>query len=336
MKLFISGVTGYIGDMLMQKALDKGFDVHALARIIPPVNHKNLHFFQGDITNLHDVERALDGCEAVFHTAGFTRLWDKNRRQFYQVNVEGTRNILEAAKRHKIKRVVFTSSGAVLGPSNSEPVKEDDPRITPFENDYEISKFCAEQLVLEYVKEGLDAVIVSPTRVYGPGKLTAANPITSFISKLMKWKAGFIPSAKQIRGNYAFIEDVVEGHFLALEKGIRGEKYSLGGENIGYDTFFSTIKKETGGALVLMPLPKIGFMLAGYASNLFANLCGRRTHFSGKVVKRLYDDRAVSCKKAIDVLGYEVTPFKQGIRKTIAYLKNIDHDTVICTDNRSQ
>ncbi|MGZ3939737.1 MAG: NAD-dependent epimerase/dehydratase family protein, partial [Flavisolibacter sp.] len=158
MKLFITGTTGYIGQKLMEAALAKGLTVHALVRNLSAQKlnqHKRLRYFRGDVTDYESVEMAMRGCDVVLHAAGITQLWHHDRTVFYRVNVGGTRNVLEAASYHKVKKLVYTSTCGVLGPSLLNPVNEEDPRVAPFENDYEISKHCAEELVKEYSRRGL-------------------------------------------------------------------------------------------------------------------------------------------------------------------------------------
>ena len=325
MKLFITGVTGYIGHQLLLAAINKGYIVHALVRNANSpllIHHPNVHYFNGDVTNYTSVEKAMEGCGEVMHVAAITQLWHRERSVFYRVNVGGTRNVLEAACFHNVRRLVFTSSCAVLGPSLQHPVSEDDPRITPFENDYEISKHCAEELLKEYSRRGLVAVIVAPPRVYGPGLLTNGNAVCKVIRNTIKRRMAFVPSAKHVVGNYAFIDDVVEGHFLALQKGLGGEKYILGGENLSYNDFFNTILQLSDQKIKLVVIPKSVLKIAGTLSYAFSLLTRRHTHLTPAIVDRLYQNRAVCCNKAIRQLGYHVTPFRAGLQQTVEFLKS--------------
>ena len=324
MKLFLTGVTGYIGQKLMQAAIDKGFIVHALVRDPSATQlpeHERIHYFKGDITDYDSVLKSMKGCDAVIHAAGITQLWHHDRSVFYRVNVGGTKNILEAACFHNVKRFVYTSTCGVLGPSYSDPVAEEDPRITPFENDYEISKHCAEELVKEYLRRGLFTVIVALSRVYGPGLLTNGNPISKLIGNTVKRGIGFVPDAKQVVGNYAFIDDVIEGHFLALQKGLGGEKYNLGGENHSYKEFFDNIRKLSPRKIHLITIPKFLLKIVGNLIYTKSLLTKTHNHLTPQTVERLYQNRAVNCNKAIRQLGYRITPFENGIQQTIQFLK---------------
>jgi len=324
MKIFITGATGFIGQKLIQAAIEKGFFVHALVRNTCSnqlQQHERIHYFKGDITNYDTVLKAMQECDSVIHAAGITQLWHHDRSIFYRVNVGGTKNVLEAACFHNVKRFVYTSTCGVLGPSYGDPVTEEDPRITPFENDYEISKHCAEELVKEYVRRGLFTVIVALPRVYGPGLLTNGNPISKLIGNTIKRGVGLVPRARQVVGNYAFIDDVIEGHFLALQKGLGGEKYNLGGENRSYEEFFNEIRKLSPRKIHLITVPKFLLKIAGNLVYTKSLLTKTHNHLTSKTVDRLYQNRAVSCSKAIRQLGYRITPFENGIEQTIQFLK---------------
>ncbi|HEV7332597.1 MAG TPA: NAD-dependent epimerase/dehydratase family protein [Flavisolibacter sp.] len=328
MNLFLTGATGYIGHQLALAAAAQGYSVTALVRNLSSPHlplHPAIRFCKGDITEYSSVIKAMKGCDCAMHAAALTQLWHKDSSQFYRINVMGTRNVLEAALYLGIEKLVFTSSCAVLGPSGDRPVTEDDPRFTPFENDYEVSKHCAEELVREYVRRGLHAVIVSPPRVYGPGLDTRGNPINKIIRNTLKRKLAFLPSAKDVVGNYAFIDDVVAGHFKALEKGESGEKYILGGENISYKQFFETISRAGNQHLQMITVPVA--LLKGWSALVFtANyLVGRHTHLTPKVVERLVQNRALSCEKAIQEINYHITPFIHGMEQTIHHLKTSSH-----------
>ncbi len=323
MKILITGATGYIGHKLAMEAAKRNFTVHALVRDPHSKNfpvHPNIIPFKGDITDKESVLAAMLGCEKVLHAAALAKMWEKDSTLFYKINVEGTRNMLDASLELGVKKFVFTSTGAVIGPSGKFPMNEKDPRITPFENDYEISKHWAEELVKEYCRKGLFAIIVSAPRVYGPGIITGGNAIEKLIQKIIAMRVAFVPGCGEVLGNYAFVDDVVNGHFLALEKGLGGEKYILGGENISYTTFFTTIKENAGKAIKLIRIPKTLLLLWSFIHMSVCRLLGKHTNISPKIIHRITQNRALSCDKAIRQLGYSITPFLEGIQKTIHHL----------------
>ena len=228
--------------------------------------------------------------------------------------------MLESALTLGVKKFVFTSSGAVIGPSGKYPMSESDPRITAFENDYEISKHWAEELVKEYSRKGLFAVTVAAPRVYGPGHDCNGNTMNVLLKSILSMHVAFVPSCENVVANYAFVDDVVAGHFLAMEKGLCGEKYILGGENLSYRSFFQTIKETTGRSTRLIRIPTFLIKLWSFIYMCVCKLLRKETHISPKIVDRLAQNRALSCDKAIRQLGYSITPFAEGIHKTILHL----------------
>lgn len=323
MKILITGATGYIGNKLALEAAARNYIVHILVRDIQSKHlpiHPNIIGFKGDVTDKKSVLAAMQGCTKVIHAAAITKMWDKDSSIFYKVNVEGTRNILDAALECGVKKLVYTSTGAVIGPSDKNPMNENDPRLTAFENDYEISKHWAEELVKEYSRKGLFAVIVSAPRVYGPGLFTGGNVFERLLRKILSMGMAFVPSCENVLANYAFVDDVITGHFLALDKGLGGEKYILGGENISYTTFFNTVKKYAGKKIRLIRVPKNLLLAWSFLHMIVYRLAGKHTNISPKIVYRIAQNRALSCEKAIRQLGYSITPFSVGIQKTILHV----------------
>ena len=324
MKIMITGATGYIGHKLALAAAEKNYTVHILVRDIHskylPV-HPNIINFPGDVTDKESVIQAMKGCKKVLHAAAITKLWDKDSTIFYKVNVEGTRNVLDAALLCGVQKFVYTSTGAVIGPSDKYPMTESDPRITAFENDYEISKHWAEELVKEYCRRGLFAMIVAAPRVYGPGIIAGGNVFGRLLQKIFSMKIAFMPACGDVLANYAFVDDVVNGHFLALEKGIGSEKYILGGENISYTTFFETIKNNAGKKIKLVRVPENILLVWSFIHMMVFRLMGRHTNISPLIVRRICQNRALSCEKAVLQLGYTITPFTLGIQRTINHFK---------------
>ena len=325
MKILVTGASGYIGHKLAMEAARRNYTVHILVRdMLSPLlpTHPNIIKFKGDITDKASVMAAMMNCDKVIHAAAIAKLSAKDNTIFYSVNVEGTRNMLDAALALGVKKFVFTSSGAVIGPSGKYPMSENDPRIAAFENDYEISKHWAEELVKEYCRRGLFAIIVVAPRVYGPGHDCNGNTMNVLLKNILSMRLAFVPSYDNVVANYAFVDDVVTGHFLAMDKGLGGEKYILGGENLSYRSFFQLIKQNTDKKIGLIRIPKLLLKIFSFFYMSICALVGKETHISPKVVDRLAQDRALSSDKAIRQLGYSITPFSIGIHKTILHLKN--------------
>jgi nucleoside-diphosphate-sugar epimerase len=329
MKIFITGATGYIGNLLALKLASSGHSVHALVRnsaSVRNLDHPNINLFQGDINDVGSINRAMEGCDHVFHLAAFARLWAKPSDIFFKVNVEGTRNVLAAALGLNIARFVHTSSTAVFGTSINHPLSENDPRTIGFSNDYDLSKCMAEKLVLEYAAKGLSALIVNPSRVYGPGNETYSNPITRFLKTLLAGKFIPIPKCPDVVANYSYVHDVVEGHILAINLGQAGERYILGGENVSYRELFMVVREIIPGRKAI-PIPKIILKVAGAMQVLQFYLTRKQPAFTPSAIDRYFCNTAFSCQKAVAELNYKITPFRDGMLSTIHHLKQVNNET---------
>jgi len=206
-KIFVTGSTGYIGQLLVNRLLENGNTVHALMRDIEknPFKHPNLKPVQGDILNFESVLKGMQGCLFVYHVAAYARLRAKNSDTYYQVNLIGTKNILDASHLVQVEKIVVTSTGGVLGPSYDFPLEETWSRKLPFFNHYEKSKYLMEKMIKKYAARNLKVVIVNPPRVYGPGVMSQSNAVTNIIWKYMEGKWRIIPGNGQNLSSYAFV-----------------------------------------------------------------------------------------------------------------------------------
>jgi nucleoside-diphosphate-sugar epimerase len=169
---------------------------------------------------------------------------------YHETNVTGTRNVLEtAAKTCGVQKLVYTSTCGVWGPTIKHPMTETDPRITGFPIAYERTKYLAELEVQKFVKQGLPVVIVNPSRVYGEGPITDSNTVGKMVSGYLKGTWRFIPGNGEQVANYAFLDDVVAGHIAAMDRGVIGERYILGGHDISFNDFFKTLQAHIGQAI---------------------------------------------------------------------------------------
>lgn len=325
MKYLVTGATGFIGNRLVEELLKRGNTVHILARSQKKAIQlygNNVTFFEGDLWDTKVISEASRNCEAVFHLAAFANIWSKDKMLAYKTNVTGTQNILDAALQNKIKKVVFTSSAAIFAPSeNGEEVDENSTLPKKYQTDYETTKYQAEQLCIEYCKEGLDVVIVNPPRLFGPGLLNKSNSVTILIKNYIKGMWRIIPGTGNAIGNYVFIDDVVNGHILAMKNGISGERYILGGENISFNGFFNSLSKVSGKKYKLFHLPFSIILTVSKFELFIAETFGKKPLITPPWAKRYLQNRPLSSKKAIAHLNYTITPLEEGIRKTIEWLK---------------
>ncbi len=328
MKIFVTGATGYVGSALIERLLQREATVTALCRSganTRLLQRPRVNIAVGDLSNPDVIASAMKGCEQVYHVAAYARVWAKDPSLFHEVNVEGTRNVLDAAHQAGVRKVVFTSTAGVMGPSPDglTPVDEDTERAHPFFNEYERTKWEAEQLCKQFADEGkLHVTIVNPSRVYGPGADTDSNAISRLISLYLSGRWRFIPGDGKSIGNYTYLEDVVEGHIAAMEKGRSGQRYILGGENVSFNEFFQLLRQLTGIDRTLFHLP-LGIML-GFAKleSVKARLFKVAPLVTPEWVRKYLYHWPLSSGKAIRELDYRVTSLPIGLGKTILEIQS--------------
>lgn len=325
MKIFISGATGFIGSKLTLRLAAMGHQVHALyrdERKASIIRHPNVSLFKGDVLNCESILQAMEGCEQAYHAAAFARVWQQDHMQIYRQNIEGSMNVARAAIKAGVKRMVFTSTGGVLGYSkNGCNCDETTELPNQYFIDYECSKRIMEESLLTLATGGMDIVIVSPTRVYGPGVLSESNGITRIMQKYLTGSWRIIPGNGLSVGNYVFIDDVVTGHIEAMNKGRSGEKYVLGGVNLSYNEFFKQLSEITSlkYRMVHLPVPvsefAAGILLA------IAKVTGKSPLITPALIRKYYHNWSVSSSKAMKELDYNPVDFKTGGALTIDWLK---------------
>lgn len=322
MKVLVTGAAGFIGNRLAHQLANNGFKVVALVRSQKDqqlLEHPNINISIGDITQPETIANAMKGCRQVYHLAGFARLWAPDPSTFYTVNVTGTGNILQAAGKEHIEKLVFASSAAVFGPSLREPINENDPRSNAFDSHYDLSKHLAEQEVYKYVAAGHHAVIVNPTRVFGPGRLTPSNAIAMLLKMALSGKIIFLPGRASVIGNYAYIDDVVAGLINAMAHGRNGERYILGGENRSGRELIAAVEQVIGPFPVMhIPLALAKFLLTGIIA--WKKITRQEIVYTASGITRYAKNASFDCTKASQELEFNITPMKAAIENTIQEL----------------
>jgi nucleoside-diphosphate-sugar epimerase len=277
---------------------------------------------EGDILDRESLRRALDGCTEVFHLAAYARNWAKEPSTFFRLNVEGARNIFEVAAEAGVRRIVYTSTVVVFGPTPPGVVgNEETPRSTPrYLTEYEETKSVAEREALALAARGVPIVAVHPTRVYGPGKRTEGNSVSLMIDQYDRGRFPVVPGGGENVGNYALVDDLVEGHVLAMEKGRVGERYILGGENSSLKHLLRLVDELTGKRHVQVGLPRAVAMTYAGLERLKAEWLGLYPRITPGWVETFLEDWAYSCAKAERELGYRITPLREGVRRTLDWL----------------
>jgi nucleoside-diphosphate-sugar epimerase len=272
--------------------------------------------------NIDSLIAGMQNCMHVFHLAAYAKNWAPDPKIFFDQNVTGMKNVFNAAKRTGIKRVVWTSTIVTFGPT-APGVTGDElmPRITgKYFTEYEETKAIAEKEALKLAAEGFPVVIVNPTRVYGPGKMTEGNSVSLMIDQYDRGQMPIIPNHGVNIGNYALVDDLVRGHILAMEKGRIGERYIIGGENTSLKHFFELVAEISGKKHFQMNLPPKVALAYGSLQKLAANTFGIYPQITTGWVETFLQDWVYSCAKAERELGYKFTPLKEGIRLTYEWI----------------
>ena len=329
MNIFVTGATGFIGKNLSLRLANEGHIVHALYRDIKKtkgLDHENIKLFQGDILDKKSLLNGMKGCAMVFHTAAFTSVWAKKPSTIETLNVNGTSNVLETAVELSVDRIVYTSTAGIFGPSGDSITDETKPYPSTFFTRYEETKAKIEQIIIpQFLKLGLNVVIVNPTRIYGPGPLNDANSVSKIIKNHLEDKIGLVPSNGTSIGNYTYIDDVAEGHILAMKKGKTGERYILGGDNIAFIDLMRLVARESGQKSRLIRIPVFVMFLIAWILVITAKITGIKPMIIPGLVKKFIPDWRVSSEKAKKELGYNPVGIEHGIKKTIEWLRKEYH-----------
>lgn len=341
MKIFVTGVTGYIGSKLAVSLAQDGYIVHALVRnpnsATLPI-HENIIPFKGELENVESIKAAMKGCTYVMHLAGYTDIRCKEIEPFYKVNVFGTSNILEVAQELKIKKFIYTSSVSVFGASlPGKSITENQPRMSTYTNDYELTKVLGENLVKKYNTKGVPGVILNLTRVYGPGIDCYSNGINKLFNIILKNKFLVLPDRLNSRANYVYIDDVVDAHKLAMTNANGGDQFIIGGENASYEKLFRYMFAK---AALKKKIYTINYNLLKHISiftSLFSLFKSYDNSFCSRIIEFLFTDRAASSAKAQVELGYRYTSLDKGLGNTYEFIKKHSHgNKLLHTYNRSE
>jgi dihydroflavonol-4-reductase len=274
----------------------------------------------GDLRDPASLEKAMSGCDVVFHVAADYRLWVRDPNEMYRSNVEGTRAILEAARKNGVRRLVYTSSVATLGfTRNGYPANEDSPvSLADMIGHYKRSKFMAEQLALEAGRSGLEVVVVNPTTPVGDQDVKP-TPTGRIVVDFLKRK---FPAYVETGLNLVDVRECARGHVTALEKGKSGERYILGGENLTLKQILDKLAKITGLPSPILKLPYIFAYAAGIADEIVTGrLRGREPRATIDTVRMGAKKMFASSDKAERDLGWKIVPVESALRRAAEWFR---------------
>ncbi|MGA7661939.1 MAG: hopanoid-associated sugar epimerase [Candidatus Sulfotelmatobacter sp.] len=323
MKAFITGATGFLGSHVARVLAEQGADLRLLVR--PTSNLKNLEGLKaetatGDLRDPASLEKAMSGCEVVFHVAADYRLWVRDPAEMYRSNVEGTRSILEAARKNGVRCVVYTSSVATIGfTGNGRPANEDSPvSLADMIGHYKRSKFMAEQIAMEAGRSGMRVVTVNPTTPVGEQDVKP-TPTGRIVVDFLKGK---FPAYVDTGLNLVDVRECARGHVAALEKGKTAERYILGGEDLTLKQILDKL-----GMIAGLPSPKVKLpYFVAYAAGLVdetvsGRLMGREPRATVETVRMGKKKMWASSDKAERELGWKPVPADDALRRAVEWFR---------------
>ena len=320
MNALVTGATGFLGSHLCRRLVKDGFKVTALCRRTSntdgltelPITIKT-----GDVTDRQSVEEAVAGNDFVFHAAAHGIYWGRHKKVQNEINIQGTRNVVAACQKSGVKRLVFVSSITAIGiPDNEHPVGEDFPfNLERSSLNYHISKKRAEEIVLDAVNKGLDAVIVNPSNIWGPhGK---RYRVADHVEKVRQRRV--IP---YFTGGICIVhvDDVVDGIMAALDRGKTGERYILGGDNLPLKKIAQLAARSQNLKPRFVPLPNAVTWLAAAALESVALVSRRRPHVTFVTHKLASRFQYYDSSKAKRDLNFRARDFETILAECVSFL----------------
>jgi dihydroflavonol-4-reductase len=323
MTTLITGATGFVGSAVLRCLVAAGHEARVLAR--PASDRRNLQGVDcevaiGDLTDPASLRKAAAGCDTLLHVAADYRLWVPDPAVIDRVNVEGSVNLFRAAAEAGVTRMVYTSSVATLGLlKDGGSADEDTPStVADMVGAYKRSKFLAEEAVRRLVAEdGLPIVIVNPSAPIGPRDIKP----TPTGKMILDSAAGRMPAYVDTGLNVAHVDDVAAGHLLALEKGVVGERYILGGENMTLRDILGVVCSHVGRRPPRVKLPHDLILPLAYGAEAVARVTGREPPFTVDGIRMAKKLMFFTCKKAKESLGYAPRPAAEAIRDAVDWFR---------------
>jgi len=321
-KILVTGADGFLGSNLVRELLQRSYSIRAFVqkgRQQKTLAGLDIECLTGDILNEEDIFNAMEGCDAVIHTAASTSVWPSRSSIVNSVNINGTANVITAALHYKVSRLIYVGSANSFSfGSKQQPGVEDTPyKSEKYGLDYMDSKYKAQQLILKEVKEsGLNAVIVNPTFMLGPydsNPSSGAIVLAIFNQKIPGYSIG--------GRNYICVKDTAAAIANALTMGRIGECYILGNQNLSYKEAFTRIAQIIGVPAPRFLLPSVFVKTYGIMGSVISKIGGRSPTVSYSMARIGCDEHYFSPAKAVAELGLSQTPIEVGIKECFEWLK---------------
>ncbi len=320
MKTLVTGAAGFVGSHLVERLVGRGDDVSVILYDKDPIQHLDAHLavtrHVGDIRDAAFVERVMEGVDRVFHLAAALNTPTTPVETFFTVNVLGTRNVMEAAMKKGVKKVVHTSS-CVTMKEGRERINESNIHRSPYSAPYTFTKYQGEMVAYEYGARGLPVTVLNPTIVYGPRD---THTLGEFFKLHLKPKIRLI-SFLDSPCNLVYVKDAASAQILAMEKGRPGHKYLIGGEEVTLIEFLKKLDEATGTRRPIIHVPEWLIELGVEIVPRLYALFGKKFTVMRAQVEAMQRGTAVDFTKARTELGIPVTPLDVGIRETVQWYK---------------
>lgn len=321
--ILITGGTGFIGVQLVRQLYNLGHDLKLLVRessdTSPFKEHKNIEYIIGDVRDIATLYNAVDGIDLIYHLAAYTRMWARDNSVFEETNIKGTENIAKVALEKDI-RLIYISSFIALGATPTEPVDETHESEEGLYLDYAKTKFQAKKLIKDYINNGLNATIFYPGIVYGPGDF---NIFGQTILDIVRRKFLGCPGKGDNVGSFVYVNDVIDGFVSVIDRNdLKGEDFILGGINIKFGDWLDLIAEIAGNKKNPRHFPMSLAKAYAFSCELKTKLTKKIPYINRPTVKMINHNWSYSSDKAIEKLGYKITPLDEGLRETIAWYKD--------------
>lgn len=324
MRTLVTGATGFVGSHVARQLVERGDTVRVLVRRSSKVDNLaslDVEPFYGDLQDPESLAQAVKGCERVFHVAADYRLWSRDPRDLYRSNVDGTLNLLRAAKSENVERFIYTSTVGALGiPACGAPGTEETPvKLDDMAGHYKRSKFLAEQEARRFAREeSVPVVIVNPSTPVGENDIKptpTGKIVVDFLNRKM-------PAYIHTGLNLVDVRDVAAGHLLAAEKGKIGERYILGNQNVTLKELLDTLADITGLRAPRIRMPfGVAYALARVDTLIFGTILRRDPHIPLEAVKMARKHMYFDASKAVRDLGLPQSPINEALAREVDWFR---------------